>query len=114
MNNFLKGLPPIFLLLLLGSCRSSPAFDFGAYSEAEHWYEKGEYRKAVEKYEEYLRENPEGNMAVISHYYRAKSYEGLGEREKAKEIYAEIVKEYPDLIWANFSKTRLEEMDENS
>ena len=100
-----------FLLVTSDSgCQARPSFSFGAYSEAEHLYEKGEYPKAIEKYEEYLRENPNGNMAVISQYYMAKSYEGMGERPKAEEIYRQITKEHPDLIWANFSKTRLEEL----
>lgn len=113
MGNF-QYLPSLLLLLLFGSCRSSPGFDFGAYSAAEEFYERGEYRKAIEKYEEYVRENPEGNMAAIADYYRAKSYENLGEVDKARGLYAKVVKNHPAVIWANFSKTRLEKLQSKS
>ena len=99
----------LFLLSLLG-CRTNPTFDFGTYSQAERFYEKKEYQKAISKYEEYLRENPEGNMAVISYYYMGKSFEGLGQVEEARELYKKIVKDYPHLVWADFAKTRLKEL----
>ena len=102
------------LLFSIGCRRLSPSFNFGSYSEAEHFYEKGEYEKAIAKYEEYGRENPEGNMAIIAHYYEAKSYEGLGHKDKAVQIYGKIAKEHPDLIWANFSKDRLQELQAQS
>lgn len=102
----------IFVVLILAGtgCRSSASFNFGAYSEAENFYEKGEYAKAAAKYEEYLRENPAGNMAVISRYYMAKSYEGMGQTDRAREVYNKIIKDSPDLIWAKFAKERLEEL----
>ena len=110
----MKSLRNLFLvslfLLSLGGCRSTPAFNFGAYSQAERFYEKREYPKAIAKYEEYVRENPEGNLAAISYYYMAKSYEGLGQGEKAREIYKKIAKEYPNVVWADFAKTRLKEL----
>lgn len=107
-------LNPRILLLLLGflaGCHSTPeAFQFGAYSEAERLYAKEEYRKAIEKYEEYLGENPEGNLAVIAAYYMAKSYQALGQREPAAELYRKIVREHSKLVWAKFAKERLEEL----
>jgi len=105
----IKWIPLIFFLTGAG-CRTSDSFNFGAYSEAENFYEKGEYARAAAKYEEYLRENPGGNMAVISRYYMAKSYEGMGQADRAREIYEKIVKEAPELIWATFSRERLEEL----
>jgi len=112
MKEFLRGLFISVFLLSLGGCRTGPgpAFNFGTYSQAERFYEKKQYQKAIAKYEEYLRENPEGNMAVISYYYMAKSFEGLGQTEEAKAIYKKIVKDYPDLVWADFAKTRLKEL----
>lgn len=103
---------PFLLLSLLSllSCRSTPAFDFGAYSEAERFYQKGQYEKAISKYQEYLRENREGNMVAIAHYYMAKSYEGLERTSEARQTYERIVREYPRLIWADFAKTRLKEL----
>lgn len=98
------------LWILVNGCRTSPSFDFGAYSEAEHLYKKGKYEKAIAKYQEHLRENPEGNLAVISMYYMAKCYDELGQTNEARQLYRNIVKENPKLVWANFSKARLEEL----
>ena len=100
----------LILLGLASSCRSAPHFNFGPYSEAEKLYQKGKYEKAIAKYEEYLRENPQGNIAVVSYYYMAKSYEGLDRPEKARPLYRKIAKEHPGLIWAEFAKTRLKEL----
>lgn len=104
----------LLILLLLGgltACQGRPQFQFGAYSEAERYFEKKEYAKALAQYEEYLRENREGNMAVIALYYSARSHEELGQAEAAQEIYERIAGEHPSLIWAEFSKSRLKEMD---
>lgn len=101
----------LFLSLLgVSACRKTAAFNFGPYSEAEHYYQKGDYQKAITKYGEYLRENRGGNLAAISYYYMAKSYENLGEREEARRIYRKIDKEYPHLIWADFARARLREL----
>jgi len=97
-------------LVLLAGCQRTPTFQFGAYSEAEQFYEKGKYEKAIAKYQEYLKENREGNMAAIACYYMAKSYQNLGLTEEARRLYKRIVKEYPGLIWADFSKTQLKEL----
>ena len=107
---FLSNLFVFLFLLNLAGCRSTPAFNFGVYSQAERFYEKKQYSKAIAKYEEYVRENPDGNLAAISYYYTAKSYEGLGEREKAREIYQKIAKEYPNVVWADFATARLKEL----
>lgn len=103
----------VFLILFasLSGCHSTPSFRFGTYSEAEKLYKKREYRKAIEKYEEYARENPEGNMAVIASYYMAKSYESLGETQKARELYEKIIRDHPSLIWADYSKNQLKELE---
>lgn len=98
------------LLLSLGGCQTKPTFNFGAYSEAERLYEKKQYPKAIAKYEEYVRENPEGNMAVISYYSMAKSYEALSQTDQAREFYEKIVREYPEEIWSDFAKSRLKEL----
>lgn len=99
--------------LLLASCASKgPAhYYFGDYSEAERLYNKGEYEKAIDKYNAYLQENPEGNLAVIARYYIGKSYAALGDKERAKEVFNKIVAEYPDLVWANFAKNQLKELE---
>ena len=110
MKTLLRGFTVSLFLLALTSCRSNPSFNFGAYSEAEKFYEKREYGKAIAKYEAYVRENPEGNLAVISYYYMAKSYEGVGNVDKAKELYEKITQEHPRLVWANFARARLQEL----
>ena len=58
-----------------------------------------------------MRQNAEGNMAVIATYYMAKSHEELGQLPEARSLYEKISKEDPSLIWAEFSKTRLKEID---
>ena len=105
-----------FSILLLGftSCYHTPAFNFGPYSEAEEFYKKGKYEKAIEKYQEHLKENPEGNLAVISRYYMAKSFDSLGRTGEARPLYQQIIQEQPKLIWADFSKSRLAELSPNS
>lgn len=101
--------------MLLSSCmHRSQNFYFGNYSEAERLYGKGQYEKAIEKYQAYRDENPQGNLAVIAEYYMAKSYQAIGKNEEAKVHYQEIVKSHPDLVWANFSETQLKELSQKA
>ena len=107
----------IFLFILIPftavSCarRQSPDnFYFGAYSEAEALFNQKQYERAIQKYQAYIDENPEGNLAVISQYYMAKSHAALGHTEDARVIYQKIVKEHPNLVWANFSDTQIKEL----
>ena len=96
------------------SCARSPEhFYFGSYSEAEMFYKKGEYERAIQMYQAYIDENPEGNMAVIAKYYIAKSRLELGQTEEAKLLFEEVVRNYPDVVWANFSQTQLDQMNES-
>ena len=107
----------ILLLILsagLASCaptRSNESFYFGSYSEAEALYNRGEYEKAIQKYQSYIDENPEGNLALISQYYIARSQAALGRTEDAKSIFQKIVNEHHDTVWANFSESQLKELD---
>ena len=108
----------LILVALIGfSCARGEKpenFYFGTYSEAEQLYNRKEYEKAIQKYQAYIDENPEGNLAVISQYYIGKSYSALGRNEEAKSIFERITKDHPDLIWANFSETQLKEMQTQS
>ncbi|MBI3307299.1 MAG: tetratricopeptide repeat protein [Candidatus Omnitrophica bacterium] len=107
----------LILALSLSSCAKMKTFHgpeqyyFGTYSEAERYYNKGEYEKAVVKYKAFLNEKPEGNLAVISQYYIGKSYAAMGKTADAKKVFKKLVKDYPDLVWANFAKNQLKEME---
>jgi TolA-binding protein len=85
-------------------------FYFGSYSDAEKLYNEGLYEEAIAQYQAYIDENPEGNLAVISRYYIARSHAALGHTDQARKIFSSIVEQHPDLVWANFSKTQLEEL----
>jgi len=104
----------ILTCLILSSClhgRGNPErFYFGSYSEAEKLFNKGDYEKAIVKYQEYINTNPDGNLAVISEYYIGKSHLALGQTDEAKSIFEQISKEHPDLVWAKFSDTQLKEI----
>ena len=97
------------LSVLLASCASSsPRYAFGPYSEAETFYKKGNYPKAIEKYQEYLASHPQGNLAAIAEYYIAKSYVSSGDQDKARESFDQVTKKFPGTSWAEFSKEQLE------
>ena len=99
------------LALIVTSCARGPEnFYFGEYSEAEALYNQGAYEKAIQKYQGYIDENPEGNLAVISLYYIAKSHAALGHSTEAERLFQKIITDYPDLVWANFSETQLKEL----
>ena len=102
------------VLWTLTGCHTESSFHFGAYSEAEKFYEKKEFEKAIIKYEQYIHENPGGNMAAISLYYMAKSHEALKHWDEAREIYEKIVKEQSGPIWVDFAKARLRELSSQS
>ncbi len=98
-------------VLLLSGCAHNPeSFYFGDYSEAEKLYNRGAFKEAIEKYDAYLKDHPEGNLAVIAQYYIAKCHVELKEPDLAKPIFEKIVKEHPDVVWAKFSETQLQEM----
>ena len=95
--------------VMLASCASHhPKYSFGPYSDAETFYKKGNYPKAIEKYQEYLARNPQGNLAAIAEYYVAKSYTASGSTDKARESFERVVGQFPGTSWAEFSKEQLE------
>ncbi|MBN1687865.1 MAG: tetratricopeptide repeat protein [Candidatus Omnitrophica bacterium] len=99
------------VFILLSCARNPEHFYFGNYSQAERLYQKGEYERAIQKYQEYIDENPEGNLAVISLYYIARSHMALGHDEEARALFDEVSTKHPDLVWAHFSEMQLKEMD---
>ena len=104
----------ILMMATLGlSCahKQPENFYFGNYSEAEALYNRGQYDKAIQKYQAYVDENPEGNLAIIAQYYIAKSHMALGHYEDAERIFKTTVEKHPDMVWANFSETQLKELD---
>ena len=109
-----RAIPIAISFMILTSCahhRGAENYYFGNYSEAERLYQKGQYEKAIQKYTAYRDENPEGNLAVISEYYIAKSHAALGHNDEAKSLFQKIIKEHPDMVWANFSETQLKELE---
>jgi len=98
--------------LMMASCAFHPLKrSFGPYSDAETFYKKGNYPKAIQKYQEYLSGNPQGNLAAIAEYYIAKSYAASGDTAKARENFEQVVEKFPGTSWAEFSKEQLETMD---
>ena len=89
----------------------SGTFYFGNYSEAEGLFNHAQYDKAIQKYQAYIDENPEGRLTIISEYYIARSHAALGHRDEAKELYKQIIQKYPDVVWARFSETQLKEIE---
>ena len=105
----------LIMALMLASCAHRPErYYFGSYSEGERLYSKGDYKKAIAHYQAYINENPDGNLAVISHYYMGKSYLALGQPEEAKKIFERILEKYPDAVWANFAQNQLKELELHS
>jgi TolA-binding protein len=99
------------LSMMLASCAfHAPKYSFGPYSEAETFYKKGNYPKAIEKYQEYLTVNPQGNLAAIAEYSIAKSYAASGSPDKARESFGRVSEKFPGTSWAEFSKEQLEMM----
>ena len=108
----------LVLAMMLTSCKhrlnNPDSFYFGAYSEAESFYNQKQYERAIQKYQAYIDENPEGNLAVISQYYMGRSQAALGHVDEAKSIYQKIVQDHPTLVWANFADTQLKELQKAS
>lgn len=98
----------VLVSVLAVSCASRSSVNaFGPYSAAETYYKRADYPMAIAKYNEYLAENPRGNLAATATYYIAKSYVAAGDEAKALEYYARVVKEFPGTSWAEFSKDQL-------
>ena len=109
-NKFLIVILGMFALLAAGCVHNPEQFYFGSYSQAEYFYNKGQYERAIQKYQAYIDENPEGHLAIISQYYIGRSHRALGHTEEARQIFQDIVQKHPDVVWANFSETQLKEI----
>ncbi len=84
--------------------------EFGSYSDAEKFYAEGKYDKAIGSYQKYIDEQPDGNLAIISKYYIAKSHAALKQNNIAKSEFEAIINKYPDLIWAELSKEQVKNL----
>ncbi len=104
----------ISFALLSSSClrwrRNPERFYFGNYSEAEALFNKGKYAEALAKYDAYVTENPEGNLAVIADYYRAKCHVTLGHKGEARALFSEIIKKHSETVWAKFAQSQLDDL----
>ena len=89
------------------ACASQSLNSFGPYSAAEAYYGKGNYPKAIEKYQEYLTANPQASLAPIAEYYVGKSYAASGDKVKAIETFKRVSSQYPKTSWAEFAKDQL-------
>ncbi len=97
--------------VMLASCAfRSSSHSFGPYSDAENFYKKGNYPKAIAKYQEYLAANPQGNLAAIAEYYTAKSYVASGDTAQARDRFEQVKQKFPGTSWAAFAKEQLEMM----
>ncbi len=118
MTSFKKIIAFFLLTIIISGCinrgRREGDYYFGSYSEAEIFYNRKEYQKAIQRYQSYIDENPEGNLAVISQYYIAKSHLALGRTDEAKALFSKILSEHPDMVWANFSEGQLKEIEKGA
>lgn len=105
----------VLLSGMFASCAHGPSLhSFGPYSEAEAFYKKGDYPKAIEKYQEYLTANPQGNLAAIAEYYIAKSYLVSGDKIRARKSFEQVVKRYPKTSWADFALEQIDMLQDTS
>lgn len=101
-----------FIGIWFASCASSTSKSaFGPYSAGETFYKKGNYPKAIEKYQEYVAGNPQGTLAAAAGYYIAKSYVASGNAAKARENFEQVVMQFPETSWAAFSEEQLKSLD---
>ena len=95
--------------VMFASCASHASERcFGPYSAAEGFYKKANYPKAIQKYQEYLSSNPQGNLAAIATYYIGKSYAASGDTAKARASFEQVEKKFPRTSWSEFAKEQLE------
>ena len=110
MNILKKTWMAFGIFTLLGCQHGFEGVYFGSYSDAEALFKRHQYAHAIQKYQAYIDENPESDLAVTSSYYMARSYAALGRTDEARALFEKIIQEHPDYVWANFSETRLKNL----
>ncbi len=76
----------VFAILLMTGCGDEQS------TVGDSYYKKGEYKKAVDAYSEYLNLEP---THIKSLYNRGRAYQELGEFEKALADFNAVIKEEP-------------------
>ena len=88
----------------------SPYADDAAFWMADCHYKQAEYKKAVLRFDEVVRNFPSGNKASDALYRQGESLLKLGPgfREAAKRAFERVVKEYPDSARSAEAKQQLD------
>ena len=89
---------------------ASPYADDAAFWMADCHYKQAEYKKAVLRFDEVVRNYPAGNKASDALYRQGESLLKLGPgfREAAKRAFERVVKEYPDSARSSEAKQQLD------
>ena len=89
---------------------ASPYADDAAFWMADCYYKQAEYKKAVLRFDEVVRNYPAGNKASAALYRQGESLLKLGPgfREAAKRAFERVIKEYPDSARSSEAKRQLE------
>lgn len=82
------------LLFALSGCKDERS-DVG-----DRYYERGEYEKAIEAYNEYINLNPEHLKSI---YNRGRAYEQLGQYDKAVQDFRHVLRNDPENVRALLS-----------
>ncbi|MGK7388865.1 MAG: tetratricopeptide repeat protein [Candidatus Cyclobacteriaceae bacterium M2_1C_046] len=85
------------LFLILSGCKDERS-DLG-----DKYYERGEYKKAIESYNEYINLNPEHLKSI---YNRGRAYEELGQYDQAVQDYRHVLKNDPENVRALLSMAK--------
>lgn len=89
---------------------ASPYADDSAFWMADCHYKQAEFKKAVLRFDEVVRNYPNGNKAPDALYRQGESLLKLGPgfREAAKRAFERVIKEYPDSARATEAKQQLD------
>jgi len=88
----------------------SPYADDAAFWMADCHYKQAEYKKAVLRFDEVVRNYPAGNKASDALYRQGESLLKLGPgfREAARRAFERVIKEYPDSSRASEARRQLD------
>ena len=89
---------------------ASPYADDAAFWMADCHYKQGDYKNAVLRFDDVVRNYPTGNKAPDALYRQGESLLKLGPgfREAAKRAFERVIKEYPDSARALEARRQLE------